>query len=114
VWWGTEVECASAISRHERSGDVGVGTAIAALERLDELKAAWQEVLPHDAVRTVARRLVRVHDLRAGDAFQLSAAFHASEGTPSALVFVTRDRRLQRAAGREGFPVVVPQANRPT
>jgi predicted nucleic acid-binding protein len=108
VWWGTEVECASAITRHERAGDVGVRTTIAALERLDELKAVWQEVLPHDAVRALARRLVRVHDLRAGDALQLSAALHSSEEVPGTLPFVTRDRRLERAAGREGFPVVVP------
>jgi predicted nucleic acid-binding protein len=56
-------------------------------------------------LRNDARRLVRVHDLRAADAFQLAAARIAADGEPAALPFVTLDERLTLAASREGFPV---------
>ena len=58
-----------------------------------------------DAVLEIARRLLRVHPLRAADSLQLAAAFLASEGKPSTLEFVCLDDRLVIAAQREGFPV---------
>jgi hypothetical protein len=80
-----------------------VGRAYAAL---DDLATRWTEVPPSDAARDDARRLVRVHDLRAADAFQLAAARIASDGEPRTLPFVTLDERLALAASREGFPVL--------
>ena len=50
-----------------------------------------------------ARRLLRIHPLRAADALQLSAAVIASEHRPTTLSFVTLDNNLERAARREGF-----------
>jgi predicted nucleic acid-binding protein len=79
-----------------------------ALERLDALALAWQEVQPIARIRQVAVRLLRVHGLRAGDALQLGAALAAAEDQPASLPLVTLDDRLARAAEREGFRVVRP------
>ena len=102
VWWSTPVECASAIARLERDGAraTQVGEAFA---RLDELGSSWTEVEPHRDVREVARRLLRVHQLRAADALQIAAAYLAAEGRPSTLEIVTLDERLSHAAAKEGF-----------
>jgi len=77
-----------------------------ALRRLDRLVANWDEIGPTVAIRATARRLLRVHPLRAADALQLAAAMAAGEGRPSSLEFVTLDSRLMGAAQREGFPVI--------
>jgi len=108
VWWGTEIECVSALARRERDGAQVGRTVVKALERLDALSFAWREVLPAERVRSLARRLLRVHALRAADAVQLSAAIVAAEEQPATLPFVTLDERLVQAARREGFIVVRP------
>jgi hypothetical protein len=106
VWWATEVECASAIARLERQGDLTRRATLVALERLAMLTEAWHEVQPVEGVRRAARRLLRVHELRAADALQLAAAFVASEGYPGSLEVVSLDERLVDAAQREGFRVL--------
>lgn len=106
VWWGTPVECASAIARREREGALPLGDATAALDRLRGLALSWQEVLPSEPVRGVALRLLRVHPLRAADSLQLAAAVVAAEHEPPTLEFVSLDERLTEAASREGFRVV--------
>ena len=103
AWWGTRVECESAVSRLEREGSLHRRSASAARARLDRFAATWQEVQPSDVVRDSARRLLRVHDLRAADALQLAAGIAAAEGRPALLVFVCLDERLAVAAEREGF-----------
>lgn len=109
VWWGTEVECVSALARLERQGDLTDMATVAAIERLDTLAAGWHEVQPVDNVRRAAKRLLRVHGLRAPDALQLAAAIIGSEGNPSSLKIVSLDERLSVAAQREGFPVLDPR-----
>ena len=106
VWWGTPVECVSAVARREREGNMSVPAATEALARLGELSKSWHEVLPSSVVRATAQRLLRVHPLRAADALQLAAAMAASAGDPSAVEFVSLDERLNVAAQRQGFPVV--------
>jgi predicted nucleic acid-binding protein len=108
VAWTTVVECASAVARAERDELLTQQEATLALARLDELAGLWREVEPSDAVRDVARRLLRTHRLRAGDALQLAAATLASEHRPASLTVVTLDDRLETAALREGFVVLVP------
>jgi len=103
VWWGSEVECESALARREREGGVSPEESSAALRRLERLKSAWREVQPVEGVRRIARRLLRVHAIRASDALQLAAAIAASDGDPSTLEFVSLDARLVDAARREGF-----------
>jgi predicted nucleic acid-binding protein len=105
AWWGTSVECASAVSRLEREGRLSPEAATDALGILDTLARHWHRIEPVDTVLETARRLLRVHPLRAADALQLAAAFLASEGRPSTLEFVSLDERLVIAAQREGFPV---------
>jgi predicted nucleic acid-binding protein len=106
VWWATEVECLSAIARRERAG-AGTSTEIAAaVDLLRGLSASWVEVAPTDPVRVAARRLVRSHDLRSADAFQLAAAVVTSESQPELLELVTLDERLADAARREGFTIL--------
>lgn len=102
-WWGTPVECASAIARREREGALSARDASLALERLRALAEVWLEISPSLAVRGTAQRLLRVHPLRAADSLQLAAALVAAEGDPRSLPFVCRDERLLEAAGREGF-----------
>ena len=105
VWWATEVECVSALARLEREGALTDRATTIALERLDLLAESWNEVQPVVAVRGAARRLLRVHALRAADALQLAAAVVAAEGQPASLEIVTLDERLAAAARREGFTV---------
>jgi len=112
VWWGTEIECVSAIARLEREDALSEAATVEALERLDSLAEAWNEVQPVAAVRGTARRMLRVHALRAADALQLAAAAVAGEGFPASLPIVTLDERLAAAARREGF-VVHESAERP-
>ena len=105
VWWATELECVSALARLEREGALTETAATEALGRIDMLAESWNEVQPVVAVRRTARRLLRVHALRAADALQLAAALIASESQPATLPLITLDQRLAAAARREGFTV---------
>jgi uncharacterized protein len=108
VAWTTLVECASAIARAERDQTLALDEATAAFARLDEIARLWREVEPTHDLRDIARRLLRVHPIRAADAIQVAAATLAAERRPSSLTFVTLDARLETAALKEGFEVVVP------
>lgn len=106
AWWGSPVECASALARLEREGAMETRMVTQALVQLQALQEAWNEVQPVDIVRATAQRLLRVHPLRAADALQLSAALVAAEHRPQSWEFVCLDSRLSAAAEREGFRVV--------
>jgi len=103
VWWGSVVECASAIARRQRDGSLTPADAGIALARLRALADAWFEVVPSSTVREQAQRALRLHPLRAADSLQLAAALVASEHQPGTLPFVCLDERLGDAAVREGF-----------
>ena len=106
VWWGTPVECASAIARRERGGALTPPDATMAYRRLERLAERWLECEPSDVLRRTAGRLVRTHDLSAADALQLAAARVTGEERPETVPFVTLDERLALAAAREGFAVL--------
>ncbi len=110
VWWAASLECESAIARLTRMGALDKPGAHGARSRLQALEETWAEVEPVSMVRQVARRMIRVHPLRAADALQLAAAVAASGDSPSSLDFVTLDERLADAARLEGFPVVTPRS----
>lgn len=110
AWWGARVEAESAVSRLERGDLLRPRAAAQARLRLDRFAEAWNEVQPSDPLRDLARRLLRVHDLRAADSLQLAAALAACEGRPASLPFVCLDDRLSEAAAREGLPVVTSRA----
>ena len=107
VWWGTEVECASAVARLERQDSLPPAAARKAFARLDAASRRWFVVQPTDALREMARRLLRVHDLRSADALQLAAAVAAAEQRPPSLEVACLDGRLARAFEREGFPLAL-------
>ena len=106
TWWGTAVECISALTRLEREGTLtsaGLGRSIARVRRALTM---WTEVQPSNDVREQAIRLLRVHRLRAADAIQLAAAIVAAEFQPGTLEFVTLDKNQGTAADKEGFRVI--------
>jgi uncharacterized protein len=106
AWWATPVEMASAVTRREREGKISAEEADAALKAAKRLAVAWHEVIPSDAIRRTAERLLRVHSLRAADSLQLSAALIAANHDPATLEMVCFDSRLTAAARREGFVVI--------
>jgi len=106
VWWGTHVECVSALVRREREGILRGANLELAWTRLRDLSGEWQEILPSTMLRTRAERALRVHRLRAADALQLAAALTAAEGDPASLDVVTFDGRLKESAVKEGFNVL--------
>jgi uncharacterized protein len=105
AWWGTVTECASAAARLRREDRLTVREEERVLDLLGMLRASWLEVLPSSEVRDQALRLLRVHPLRAGDAFQLAAA-RVWAGAAAGAELVTFDERLALAARLEGFRVV--------
>ena len=106
VWWGTVVECTSALARLERNGELPPRGVHAAFQALGLLRVAWTEVAASEAARDQAAHLLRTHPLRAGDALQLVAALVWSGGATAGLELVTLDDRLRSAAVREGFSVL--------
>lgn len=106
TWWGTRIECTSALSRLAREGGLSPSDMATSLRRLSGLAESWHEVEPGEMVRETAQRFLRVHDLRAADALQLAAAFLASEGHPRTLEIVSLDQRLNAAAHLEGFEII--------
>jgi hypothetical protein len=74
------------------------------LELMRTLQNGWIEVAPSEEVRQQAQRLLRVHPLRAADAFQLAAAL-VWAGPSSDATLVTFDERLARTARLEAFTI---------
>jgi predicted nucleic acid-binding protein len=105
VWWGTPVECESALQRRLRDGTLSAADAKFARERLSELAEAWHEVNPTAAVRKLALRLLRTHPLRAADSLQLAAALAIGNAGVPDLRFACADARLATAAETEGLQV---------
>ena len=104
VWWGSPIECASAIARLHRENILTGESERVARGLLDTLRRSWFEVRPGDTVREQALRLLRVHALRAADALQLAAALEWA-GSPADGVLLTFDNRLRDAGRREGLQV---------
>jgi predicted nucleic acid-binding protein len=105
LWTLTPVEITSALWRLVRDGTVLEADAQLAESRALEMAAASYTVADIDSVKALARRLLRVHTLRAADALQLSAALVWAGGRPQGKTLHTLDERLALAARREGFDV---------
>jgi len=106
VWALTPVEVLSAIHRRARTGELDREGYDASQQRLDVLRAGWDEIQDIEVVRARAERILAVHRLRAADALQLAAALTASVERPRDVELVSLDRRLDEAARREGFTVL--------
>ena len=105
VWWITPVEIASSIARRERGGELPAQTATQAYATLARMGATWHEVLPGEALRESAKRLLRLHSLRAADSLQLASALALAASELEPLEFVSCDTRLADAAARQGLAV---------
>jgi uncharacterized protein len=105
VWWGTPVECWSALARLRRDELITRDTEDDATRRLDVLRGVWYEVSATEEVRLQCRRLLRLHRLRAADALQLAAALIWAGATAQG-EFISADDRLIDAAGLEGLDVI--------
>jgi len=106
AWWGTPVEISSALARREREKTLSAQEVTAAFAVARDLATSWHEIIPSDAVRRTAERLLRVHPLRAADSLQLAAALIAADHDTRSLDIVCLDARLASAAQREGFSVI--------
>lgn len=106
VWWGTWVECAVALSRLVREGELNEETEEEARSRLDLLSDNWTETQPTHELRLLATLLSKDHPLKAADTLQLGAALRWCEGDAEGTEFVCLDERLRRAASDEGFRVL--------
>lgn len=106
VWWATRTECVSALTRRRRDGHLSAVAERRARHVLAAIAAEWSEVLPSESLRLRSERLLAVHALRTGGAFQLAAALLWSRGDTAAHAIVSFDERLREAAGREGFQVL--------
>ena len=107
VWWGTWPECAVAIRRLEREGNLDPASARESRAALDSLTASWFEVQPTEDIRLSVSLLAQNHPLKASDALQLAAALRWCEGDTEGAGFVCLDNRLRRAAEDEGFYVLL-------
>ena len=103
VWWGSQVECASALARLERGALLDVKGAASAFDRLKQLANGWHEIEPSEIIRENALKFLRVHP---PDALQLAAAFIAAKRRPPLLQVVTLDDHLANAARKEGFELI--------
>lgn len=106
VWWGTAIECTSALTAAARDGRVTAEEHQIALAVLRALRDFAFEVEPTEEVRSRAMRLLSVHPLRSADALQLAAALVWCRERTAGAGFVCLDGRLREAAGREGFEVL--------
>ena len=106
LWWGSPVECISALCRLQREGELKPSAVRRKQAALENLRAHAAEVQPLSDVRARAIRLVATHRLRGADAFQLAAALIWCSERPQKVGFVSRDVRLRAAAAAEGFQVL--------
>ncbi|MBX3319527.1 MAG: type II toxin-antitoxin system VapC family toxin [Nitrospira sp.] len=106
AWWGSPIECLSALARLRRDETLSVDEEAQAHTVLRALMAGWTEVEPSEPVREQAARVLRLHPLRAADSLQLAAALVWCQGDPSHREFVCLDQRLREAGRREGFSVL--------
>jgi predicted nucleic acid-binding protein len=105
VWWGTRVECVSALTRRHRGVPFSQLARVEASRRLQALSDVWVEIEPSVTIRANAERLITLHPLSAADAFQLAAALAWCGNHSAGAGFVCLDIRLREAALLEGFAV---------
>jgi predicted nucleic acid-binding protein len=106
VWWGSLVECTSALERRQRAGQLKPADRRHAGQLLVQLAEVWSEVEPSRVLRERALRLLSSHNLRAADALQLAAALVWAEERPAGRTFICLDERLREAARQDGFLVL--------
>lgn len=104
TWWGTSLECNSAIARRQREGEPAQIIA-ESYRRLEAMRSGWQVVHASESLHRTAVRLLKTHPLSGADALQLGAGLVATNFDPHSAHFLTEDTRLKQAAEKEGFVV---------
>jgi predicted nucleic acid-binding protein len=106
AWWATPVECCSSFARLVRENRISITEDEEIRKELDIMANCWGEIDPTQESRTIARRLLMRHPLRAADSMQLAAALVWADNQPEGFEFVCLDKRLRDAARSEGFAVL--------
>jgi predicted nucleic acid-binding protein len=106
TWWATTVEAITAVNRLYREHILTRDDRQLALNRLSTLRKFWHEIQPSAELRDGAERLLSIHQLRAADALQLSAALVWSRNRPRGRTFIAFDESLADAAEAEGFTAI--------
>lgn len=105
TWWGSPVECYSALWRLKRAMALKDPEIRVVLQKINSLFENTDLMVPSNLLRDRAVRLLSVHSLRSGDALQLAAALRWTHDQPHHVGFVCLDNRLRGAALAEGFHV---------
>lgn len=105
-WVLSELEVMSALARLEREKALSPEGFRQACEQLEAVWSGVATVSLIDGVKLRAKRLLRLHTLRAADSCQLGAALLAAHDAPTGWKFLSLDDRLRDAADREGFQVL--------
>lgn len=106
IWWGTPVECVSAMARKRREGRLSHDQFMEARERLRYFESISTRVLPSESLKTLAEALLLRHTLRSADALQLAASLVLRDESKMNLSFLSEDNRLCDAAEKEGLTVI--------
>lgn len=106
TWWGTPVECVSALWRLKRGGVFQEFQLKQVRTRFDDLFEEIDMIAPSKLLRERALRLLALHTLRAADSLQLASALRWTQDQTRGVGFVSLDERLREAATAEGFNVL--------
>jgi hypothetical protein len=63
TWWGTSLECVSAIAHRQREG-ARPEIVAESYRRLEMMRASWQEIHASESLHRTAVRLLKTHPLR--------------------------------------------------
>ena len=105
----TPLEVMSAVWRRLHNSQLSIEQRANAESLFADLSANWSEVAEPERIVELARSLLTLYPLRAGDTIQLASAIadvDEAEEHRSSLPFVTLDGDLASAAHDEGFPVL--------
>lgn len=105
LWTLTPVEVVSSLSRLVREDVLDANGFAKAESRAERQFRASYFIMEVEGTKSVARRLLQLHPLRAADALQLAAALLWTKHRPMQRIFHTFDKRLAEAARKEGFTV---------
>ena len=111
VWWGSIIECHSALSRLVREKSLDFDSINYAVKLLNILQQNWTEILPCTILRDQAIRIISVHGLKTLDSLQLASALIWTNKTPANNYFVSLDQQLRVAAAKEGYQILPERLN---
>ena len=103
VWWATQVEMISGLTRLERMGQITQEQFLVGKRIARGIVRNWRSVGSTNSLAVHACSLLELYPLRAADALQLAAALEWCEGKPKGRVFLTFDKRLGESAVQAGF-----------